>query len=69
MGGTLAPSQAVLRGYGGWCVQQITAEEGICFWSPPPKGVIALEKLLHSWEANVEDFLCCTRWVGQARAG
>lgn len=24
----------------------------------PPRGVIGLEKLLHSWEANVEDFLC-----------
>lgn len=41
-------------------MRQIPAEEGICFWSRPPKGVIAPEKLLHSWEANVKDFLCYT---------
>lgn len=29
----------------------------------PPRGVIGLEKLLHSWEANVEDFLRCAPYM------
>lgn len=29
----------------------------------PPRSVIALEKLPHSWEANVEDFLGCAIYV------
>lgn len=35
----------------------------------PPRGVIALEKLPHSWEANVEDFLGCTVRGGWGRLG
>lgn len=36
----------------------------------PPRGVIGLERLRHSWEANVEDFLCavCGGW-GRPRLG
>lgn len=41
----------------------------ICFWSLPPRGVIALEKLPHSWEANVEDFLDYAVYGGWGRLG